>query len=131
MPHQPHPSSHTPHPPSFINPIPPRPRQLARFPGLKTADDYVSGKFFGKQALKDSMLSWNKDVIPNAITRVHAGMEKSAMNAFRDIQVNARVLFVCVCFVCVFFVLMFFAAGRCRFGFLTQKCREKMGFIFL
>ncbi len=58
----------------------------------------MSGKFFGKQALKDSMLSWNKDVFPNAITRVHAGMEKSAMNAFRDIQVMR----VCFLFACVF-----------------------------
>jgi myosin heavy subunit len=60
--------------------------QLARFSGLKSGDDYVSGKFFGKQALKDSMLTWNKDVIPNALCKLHSGLEKTALNLFRNIQ---------------------------------------------
>jgi hypothetical protein len=60
--------------------------ELSFFPKLKSGDDYVSGKLFGRGTLRETMLTWNKDVIPNCLTQIISSLEKVGLNNFRDIQ---------------------------------------------
>ena len=58
---------------------------LALFPKLKTEEDYVSGRLFGRSALKATMLSWNKEVIPNALTQMQLDLETDCLSIFKSI----------------------------------------------
>ena len=55
------------------------------FGGLRSRDDFSSGKVFGKEKLREGMLKWSKAPIPTSLTVLDEPFRKQAKTVFKDI----------------------------------------------
>jgi len=55
------------------------------FGGLRSRDDFSSGKVFGKEKLREGMLKWSKAPIPTSLTVLDEPFRKQAKIVFKDI----------------------------------------------
>jgi myosin-7 len=52
---------------------------------LRPAEKFASGKVFGKDKLRDSMLKWSKDPIPTSLTKIEKHDVAMAVRMFKDV----------------------------------------------